>query len=272
MTKTLALCADDYGLSAPVSRGILRLGAMQRLSHTSCIVNGPAWRDFAGELAHSGLRAGLHLNLTEGRPLSPALAALWPQLPALPSLIVQAHARRLPVAAVREEWRLQLDAFEQATGHAPTHIDGHQHVAHLPQLRELLLELLDRRPGVTARHTGRVDGPGFAFKRWVIANTGGRALGRELERQGRAQNRQLLGVYDFQGAYRPWMQRWLNAAADEGALLFCHPGEPNEKGADDAIASARRIEFDYLASPSFADDLAEFKVSLSAAARPSADH
>ena len=259
--KTLVLCADDYGLSAPVSRGILRLAAQQRLSHTSCIVNTPDWQGFAGELARSGLQAGLHLNLSEGRPLSPALAALWPKLPALPALILQAHARRLPLAALRDEWRMQLDAFEQATGHAPTLIDGHQHVAHLPQLRELLLELLARRPGVTARHTGRVDGPGFAFKRWVIANTGGRTLGHELERLGRAQNRQLLGVYDFQGPYRPWMQGWLKAAADEGALLFCHPGEA---GADDVIAGARRVELDYLASPAFEEDLAAAGLSLCA--------
>jgi predicted glycoside hydrolase/deacetylase ChbG (UPF0249 family) len=267
MTKTLLLCADDYGLSAPVSRGILRLAAQQRLSHTSCIVNTPDWQGFAGELARGGLQAGLHLNLTEGRPLSPALAARWPTLPSLPALIVQAHARQLPLAAVREEWRVQLDAFEQATGQAPTHFDGHQHVAHLPQLRELLLELLALRPGVRARHTGQVDGPGFGFKRWVIAHTGGRTLGRELERQGRAQNRQLLGVYDFKGPYRPHMQGWLNAVSSQGALLFCHPGEA---GADDVIAGARAIELDYLASPSFADDLAAAGVTLSAADRPSA--
>jgi predicted glycoside hydrolase/deacetylase ChbG (UPF0249 family) len=267
MTKTLLLCADDYGLSAPVSRGILQLAARQRLSHTSCIVNMPAWVGLAGELSRSGLQAGLHLNLTEGRPLSPALAALWPTLPTLPALILQAHAHRLPVAALREEWRAQLDAFEQATGQAPTHIDGHQHVAHLPQLRELLLELLAYRPAVRARHTGRVDGPGFGFKRWVIAHTGGRTLGRELERQGRAQNRQLLGVYDFRGPYRPHMQGWLSAASSQGALLFCHPGVA---GADDAIAGARAIELDYLASASFADDLAAADITLSGADRPSA--
>jgi predicted glycoside hydrolase/deacetylase ChbG (UPF0249 family) len=261
MTKTLLLCADDYGLSAPVSRGILQLAAQQRLSHTSCIVNAPAWAGLANELAHSGLQAGLHLNLTEGRPLSPALAALWPTLPSLPALMLQAHAHRLPLAALREEGHAQLDTFEQATGHAPTHIDGHQHVAHLPQLRELLLELLALRPGVQARHTGRVDGPGFAFKRWVIAHTGGRTLGRELERQGRAQNHQLLGVYDFKGPYRPHMQGWLDAASNRGSLLFCHPGEA---GADDAIAGARAIELDYLGSASFADDLAAAGVSLCA--------
>ena len=252
--KTLALCADDYGLSAPVSRGILRLAAMQRLSHTSCIVNTPTWPALAGELAGSGLRAGLHLNLTEGRPLNPALAALWPKMPALPALILQAHRHRLPLAALREEWRVQLDAFEQATGQHPTHIDGHQHVAHLPQLRDLLLELLARRPGVVARHTGRVDGPGFAFKRWMIARTGGRALGRELDRLGRAQNRQLLGVYDYSAPYRPRMQAWLKAASAQGALIFCDPGEP---GAEDAIASARGRELDYLASPEFPGDLAD---------------
>lgn len=259
--KTLLLCADDYGLSAPVSRGILAVAARGHLSATSCIVNTPQWPGLAKELQGRGLRAGLHVNLTEGAPLSPALASLWPRMPSLGSLILQAHARQLPLAALRDEFQAQLDTFEQATGHAPAHIDGHQHVIHLPQLRGLLLELLALRPDVKARHTGRVDGPGFAFKRWVIAHTGGIALGRELQRLGRAQNTQLLGAYDFRRPYRPWMQRWLAAAEAQGALLFCHPGEAGE---GDAIASARRTELDYLASDAFADDLAAANVEVAA--------
>ena len=44
------------------------------------------------------MRTGLHFNLTEGRPLAPSLRALWPRLPTLQDLIVQAHLRRLPLA------------------------------------------------------------------------------------------------------------------------------------------------------------------------------
>ena len=264
--RALALCADDYGLSRPISRGIAQLAAAGRLTEVSCIVNAPAWAAVERDLEGLPVRVGLHLNLTEGRPLSRALAAHWPVLPALPRLIALAHLRRLPVAAIRAEWQGQLAAFEQARGHAPAHLDGHQHVHHLPQLRDLLLELLATRPGTTARHTGRVLGPGFAIKRQLIAGTGGRTLGRALVAQGRAQNRALLGVYDFRGErYRSLMQGWLANLPDGGGLIFCHPGEAAGGGGDeghDAIAEARKRELAYLGSTAFAADLKSASVAL----------
>lgn len=260
MNKTLALCADDFGLSEPISRGIERLAAAGRLTDVSCIVNTATWPAVARRIDGRRTRLGLHLNLTEGRPLSPALAALWPTLPALPQLLVMAHTRKLPEAALWAEFVAQLAAFEQGARRAPTHVDGHQHVHHLPQLRALLLELLRARPGMLARHTGRVQGPGFAVKRLLIEGTGGRALGRLLDAQRRAQNTQLFGVYDFRvGDYRGQMQRWLAALPAAGALLMCHPGEAD---AGDAIGAARAQELAYLGSDAFGDDLAAAGVSL----------
>ncbi len=260
MTKTLALCADDFGLSEAVDRGIERLAAAGRLTDVSCIVNTAAWPRAARRIDARRTRLGLHLNLSEGAPLSPALAAVWPQLPALPQLIVMAHLKRLPLDALWAEFVAQLAAFEQGAGRAPAHVDGHQHVHHLPQLRELLLELLRARPGMTARHTGRVHGPGFGVKRLLIEGTGGRALGRVLEARQQAQNTQLFGVYDFRvGDYRRHMQGWLAALPATGALLMCHPGEA---GAGDAIGAARAQELAYLGSDAFSDDLAAAGVAL----------
>ena len=260
MTRPLALCADDYGLAPGIDRGILQLLAAGRLTAVSCLVNGPGWPAAAPALREVPAAIGLHLNLTEGRPLAPALAAHWPQLPPLPRLIALAHLRRLPLAAIRAEWRAQLDAFEQARGAPPAHLDGHQHVHHLPGLRELLLELLALRAGATARHTGCVLGPGFAVKRQLIAGTGGRTLGRQLQALGRAQNRALLGVYDFRGeGYRGLMQGWLARLPAQGALIFCHPGR---QVAGDAIGPARERELAYLGSAACADDLAAAGVAL----------
>jgi predicted glycoside hydrolase/deacetylase ChbG (UPF0249 family) len=263
MSKRLALCADDYGLSLPISRGIEQLAAAARLTDVSCIVNTDTWPVVARRIDARHTRLGLHLNLTEGRPMSPALAALWPAFPPLPQLIVLAHARRLPQQALWAEFVAQLAAFEQGARRAPAHVDGHQHVHHLPQLRELLLELLRARPGMKARHTGRVQGPGFAVKRLLIEGTGGRALGRQLEAQQRAQNTRLVGVYDFRvGDYRRHMQRWLAALPAEGALLMCHPGEAGGPDDLDPIAAARVQELAYLASDAFTEDLAAAGVVL----------
>lgn len=271
MSRELALCADDFGHSAAVDRAILRLAARGRLSEVSCMVNMPAWAADAGALAalsavaDGRLRLGLHFNLTEGAPLSPALARLWPRPPTLSRLIARAHLRRLPLAALEAELQAQFAAFERFSGHAPSHIDGHQHVHALPGLRDLILRAVAVRPGLRVRHTGHVGGPAFGLKRLLIAGTGGAALGRRLEALERQANDKLLGVYDFAARdYRGLMQRWLAALPARGGLVLCHPGEPG--GApDDPIAAARIRELAYLDSDDFAADLAAADVRLARA-------
>ncbi|MEE8614656.1 MAG: ChbG/HpnK family deacetylase [Roseateles sp.] len=258
--RRLAVCADDYGLNAAVDDGILALAAQRRISAFSCLVTAPRWATAATALAGSPAAAGLHFNLTEGEPLSPALRRHWPRFPSLGALLAQAGLGRLP-AAVADEFDHQLGRFRDATGRAPAFIDGHQHVHALPGVRPAVLAAV-RRLAVPVRNTGRVLGPGFAFKRRVIEACGGRALAAEARAAGLQTAPALLGVYDFkpEADYRALMRGWL-ASAPDGALLFCHPalGAPD---AADAIGPARAREMAYLGSEAFAADLAEFGISL----------
>ena len=102
--KTLALCADDFGQSPAIDAGILHLLAMRRLTAVSCLSTGAAWREDAPRLlqAAGAAQIGLHFNLTEGQPLAPSLASVWPKFPALGRLIVLAHLGRLPRAALAD--------------------------------------------------------------------------------------------------------------------------------------------------------------------------
>ncbi|MBC7958060.1 MAG: ChbG/HpnK family deacetylase [Cytophagales bacterium] len=265
--RVLTLCADDFGLSSGISRGIAMLARAQRLSAVSCITNAPHWREAAPLLRElpATVTVGLHFNLTEGQPLSRELAREWPTLPSLPRLLLLSHLHQLPVAALRVEWQAQLDAFVQATGRAPQMVDGHQHVHHLPALRQVVLDgIAPMAPRPAVRNTARLLGPGFAFKRFVIEHTGGRALKRELVRRGLRHNAALLGAYDFVTTdYRRLMRQWLAEVPPEGGLLFCHPAEVADAG--DAIGDARLREFAYLEGNAFAADLAEAKVTLGAA-------
>jgi predicted glycoside hydrolase/deacetylase ChbG (UPF0249 family) len=260
----LAVCADDFGLSPGVCRGIARLADRRRLTAVSCLANAAHWRASAPMLRDwpGTVAIGLHFNLTEGQPLSAELRRAWPRLPSLPRLIVQAHLRVLPVAALAAELAAQSAAFVDAAGRAPDFVDGHQHVHHLPQVRDVLLEAL--ADGAAAvRSTARVLGPGYAAKRALISGTGGAALARELARRGIRHNAALLGVYDFvPGRYRDRMRGWLAAAPENGGLLFCHPGDRDASGVPDAIAAAREDEAAYFAGAAWADDLAAAGVEL----------
>jgi len=261
--RVLALCADDFGQSRGISAGIDGLVRAGRLGAVSCLSSSPRWRE-AAPLAQAWpahVDVGLHFNLSQGAPMSGALRARWPRFPSLPRLIVQAHLRLLPRAALARELRAQIDAFVAAIGRPPAFIDGHQHVHHLPAVRDLVLDAVSRiEPPPAVRNTGRVLGPGFALKRWLIAHTGGAALRRELRRRHLRHSPALVGAYDFvDPAYRALMQGWLRALPAEGALLFCHPGQPDPQ--PDAIAAARQREYAYLASADFARDLQDAGVT-----------
>ncbi len=263
-TRTLMLCADDFGQSPGISSAIAQLAHAQRLSCTSCLVTSGHWHAQAPLLRGlpPNIQRGLHFNLTEGAPLSAEMRRVWPRFLSLPSLILKAHLRALPQAAIAAEFQAQLATFSDGAAQGPDYIDGHQHVHHLPGVRGVLLDALGRMAAPPAvRSTARVVGPGFDLKRFLIANTGGVTLQRLLWQRRIRHNRSLLGVYDFETVnYSALMQGWLAALPADGGVLFCHPGAADAEA--DPIASARVREHAYLASAAFSDDLAAADVQL----------
>lgn len=267
MTR-IALCLDDLGLHAGVNAAAAALARLGRLNAVSCMVGAACWGGTGEALAAcgaAGADVGLHLDLTEA-PL---------RLPrqALPMLILRSHAHLLATAALRDEIDAQLDAFEAVLGRPPDHVDGHQHVHQLPQVRDALIEVLQRRylsarPWLrSTRHAANLvrpagQPPAAALKPRVIQALGAAGLARLAVRHGHRQNARLLGVYDFSGGpagYRAWLHAWLQAAHD-GDLLMCHAStEPVES---DPIGIARHDEWRLLGSPEFAAMLAQSGVEL----------
>jgi predicted glycoside hydrolase/deacetylase ChbG (UPF0249 family) len=248
--RRLAICVDDFGLGAGVNQAVLALARQGRISATSCMAGAPQWRAGAPALRDvdpATLDVGLHLDLTEF-PLDQRL-----RLP-LRAWLARSHLRLVPRAALRAEIEAQLDAFEQALGRPPAHVDGHQHVHQLPVVRELLLAALEarysgQRPWL--RSTRRSPGEGFGSKAWLIETLGCAGLGRLATAKGYGQNGHLLGVYDFEGdaeRYLALLGQWLRAAAD-GDLVMCHPATELVRG--DAIAPARVWEYQVLSGPAF---------------------
>ncbi len=266
MSRTLAVCADDFGQAPGTSAVIAELAGAGRLTAIACIANSPHWADAARLLRGlpAAVDVGLHLNLTDGVPASAALAARWPRLPGIGRLLLGAHLGRLPLAAIGAELDAQLAAFRGAVGVPPAFIDGHEHVHHLPGIRPLVLDAVLRlQPRPALRSTGRLLGPGFAFKRRVIEASGGRALAAEARRRGIPHNPVLLGAYDFgPGDYRARVRGWLAALPAEGGLLFCHPGAGAGDDPADPIGAARARERAYFESRAFMDDLGAADVVL----------
>jgi chitin disaccharide deacetylase len=139
--RRLIVNADDFGLTAAVSRGILEAHRHGIVSSTTLLVNRALDPALLAELRASGLGVGLHMNLTLGAPLA--------RPERIPSLVdAEGTFLRDPVAVasraaadeVRIELGNQIDAFRRLMGGFPTHLDTHHHVGRHSPVLEVLLE------------------------------------------------------------------------------------------------------------------------------------
>jgi predicted glycoside hydrolase/deacetylase ChbG (UPF0249 family) len=117
------------------------------VTSTSIMATGPAF-DHAVALAKSrpNLAVGVHLVLTEHRPLLGAAAAATLVerdgrfAPHVRQLLGKAIRGRVSLAEVRLELGAQLRRVREA-GIVPSHIDGHQHVHVLPGIARVVADL-----------------------------------------------------------------------------------------------------------------------------------
>ncbi len=139
--RSLIVNADDYGLTAGVSRGILDAHRRGIVTSTTLLVNRPVDPALIEALESSGLGVGLHMNLTLGPPVAPATRVA--------SLVdgegrfvrdAREAARRARPDEARIELGMQIDEFRRIMGRFPTHLDSHHHVGRLEPILELVLD------------------------------------------------------------------------------------------------------------------------------------
>ncbi|CAM3076731.1 ChbG/HpnK family deacetylase [Legionella anisa] len=264
-SKTIILCADDFGLEPGVSEGILKLARKGRLSAVSCMVNMPGFIPYAKELRNlkksKPIKVGLHFNLTEGYLASIPEKSCF----SLHELLIKTHMRSIKLSLIAKEFLAQLDQFTEAMQQLPDFIDGHQHVHQFPVIRNVILDLYAQRlkgHGTSIRSTWpSIDLPQSWFKAKILSLTGGKALLKQLIELGIPHNRYFSGIYDFAPAtnYRELFRRWMSLTR-ENTLIMCHPGESSNS--TDPIAHARLKEFNYFLSDEFLKDCDEFHVHL----------
>ena len=258
-SRAIVLCADDYALSEGVDRAILDLAAAGRLTAIGCLVQSPRWPAAARALAplHEHVDIGLHFNLTE------AFGGAWRR--GLPQILAASQLRLLPAASIRASLEAQLDAYTAALQKPPDYVDGHRHVHQLPQIRDLLLESLERRGWrpwlrVTAPLVAADDAS--AFKARFIAALGARQLAARCRHASWPHNPAFTGIYGFNAdvpGYLALLQSWF-ARIPADTLFMCHPGADPTPLAVDPIAPARLVEYEALRSADFTRLLARLKL------------
>jgi chitin disaccharide deacetylase len=243
--RQLIVNADDFGLTEQVSRGILDAHWEGIVTSTTLMANGGAF-NAAVSMSHRAPRLGIgvHLNLSEGEPVSPAL-----RIPTLvdrtgrlhlsPGRLLQALVRRqVNLTHVETELRRQITKIFSA-GIMPTHLDGHKHVHILPGVSEIVIRLAqefsiprvrcpqEKAPAFASLlRTGRDSGIAVA-KQYIV----GRAVSGFARRfKEKVAEAGLLSPAHFYGLTQTGfldaqnLQDILDSLPEGISELMCHPG------------------------------------------------
>jgi hopanoid biosynthesis associated protein HpnK len=248
VARNLIVNADDLGWTAGVNRGIAEAHRNGIVTSASLLANGEAFAEGA-DLARTaaGFGIGVHLNLSDGRPVSPRHV-----VPSLlndagefqggpDSLLMKIATRGLAMREVETEWDAQI-AKVRATGVEPTHLDGHKHVHMLPGLFEIALRLA-KRHGIGAIRVSheasnlRVALSAGELRASVVLKQGVQASGLKLlARDARAQaNRAGVSTADYFCGIaqtgeltKEGVTRLLRSLPEGTTELMCHPGYADE--------------------------------------------
>ncbi len=198
MDRRLIINADDFGLCEGVNRGIVQAHKDGVLTSATIMVSMPS-ADEAVEAARSlsGLGVGVHLNLTEGRPVSEDVSvrclldsngcfAYSPSKLALMSVFGKVKR------AIRAEFAAQIQWFIDR-GIRPTHLDSHKHIHCFPTLFTIVCELAGQFDVSAVRFAFE---PGWISRKpWPAPGDNGPKRARKVRfmaRINRLQNRSLL--------------------------------------------------------------------------------
>jgi predicted glycoside hydrolase/deacetylase ChbG (UPF0249 family) len=180
VAKYLIFNADDFGASTGVNRGILEAHTRGVVTSTSLMVTGRAVHEaISMSRDHPALAVGLHWDV-------------WGE--------EEREFDTENIPAVRDEFRRQLEAFQQLLGRTPTHVDSHQHAHRAPHLMPVFQEMVEPL-GVPLRDDGSVNFVGGFYAQW----------------EWKVTNLEYVSV--------AFLQQMLRDEVPEGWTEFsCHPG------------------------------------------------
>jgi hopanoid biosynthesis associated protein HpnK len=199
MDRRIVINADDFGISSGVNKAVAQAHTEGVLTSTTIMANMPA-ADEAVKIAKQlpDLGVGVHLNLSEGRPLSKdgcvdcllddnGSFALTPAKLSLLSI-----ARRKIRNAIRTELAAQIQwAIDNDL--KPTHLDSHKHIHSFPIIFPIVCDLARRFEIAAIRFT--LEPKQLLTMPWPLPSEGGRKRAKTIRimaKINRIQNSALL--------------------------------------------------------------------------------
>ena len=187
--RRLAVNADDFGNDENRTRAILESFRIGAITHTTALVNMPYFRDSAKMIAEAGFieKMGIHLNLTEGRPMTGAMRQCRMFCNSSGEFNCEFHLDyrkrfHLPYkydAIIRDELRAQIEEFI-ACGGVRMHADSHHHVHTDWSIARIAVPLL-KEYGFTSMRKSRNAGIGLGLAKKLYKGFFNRYVSRRFQ-------------------------------------------------------------------------------------------
>lgn len=283
--KKLIVNADDFGLAEGVNRAIIDGHRNGIITSTTLMANGAAFVSavaFASTVPDLGI--GVHLNLTQGRPVCPASRVptivdsegfFYPSPGVLARKIL---SRKIRPGEIESELRNQIEKIA-SVGIRITHLDSHKHIHLLPPIFDLVVKLANEygidcvrcpiEPASSALgplQSERTGWPRMA-KQYL--------LGRGLSVLAACQVKKVVHA----GLYRPEyffglsqtgflntaiLEQMVRAVPDGTSEIMCHPGyvDPELLNTRTRLREQRQTELEALTSSSVRQLVNELEIQL----------
>ncbi|KAF0246565.1 MAG: hypothetical protein FD180_563 [Planctomycetota bacterium] len=264
--RRLIINADDLGADAPRNRGIFEAAQRGVVTDASLLVNTQGFEDAVHNPRMKELPCGLHLNISEGRPIGGPYKTLTA---GNGEFFGKDETWRLALCGMFDPAEIRIEAEAQVSlmrraGVDPTHLDGHQHLHLVPRVAAGLLALsVPRRVRLVFEHPDGtiMAGPDKApyLNRFREMSAASRPL---WEAAGWRWPERHLGAGLIGAVHPGTLLRLLDLCGDGISEVLVHPGYP-QAGSLPFSTSEREIELEALLDPRIREGIGARGLTLS---------
>ena len=164
--KKVIFNADDFGLTKGVNMGILQCFKSGIATDSSLLMNFEATEDAVKIIKRNKLNAGIHLNLTEGKPLSNKVHTLIDKngnFFNITKFSLKLIANKISEVDIEREFTAQIEKF-LSKKLTPTHIDTHQYIQMFQKVCKVAIKTAKKYRINKIRHSYEEQSSAFIFK------------------------------------------------------------------------------------------------------------
>lgn len=265
--------ADDFGFTRGTNEAVFELARIGTLTSTTVMTNMPFAEEAKRLLEQRRFTVGLHLNLTQGSPVSPpesvpSLVGTDGSFHDLKTLAARAKSGQLKAADVDTEMQAQWRKLHGIISDAVSHMDSHQGLNRIPFIFDRTLAFLKSHPvravrfyvkyyAVGSGNGARIEQPGItSIQRYgpkrILVETYLKRRRKRLCMQTSAPDGMLVSrSHDTRDLFKWMCEARPGAAPDRVLEIPCHPAANTEGLVDTKYTTERVEEFELLRSEAF---------------------